>query len=97
MVSSLYIGFDTALYPEPSNWNWKQPVIILLFLSALPFPFHLTMVTSEDDCYLHGDHHTGFNQQPLQMKSIPDAIDESARVLLNKELRSYGPIDTFIF
>lgn len=55
------------------------------------------MTMSEDDCYLHGSHHTGFNQRPLQMKSIPDVLDESARVPLNEEFCNYVPIDKFTF
>lgn len=54
------------------------------------------MAMSDNDCYLHGNHRTGFNQWPLQMKSIPDALDESARVPLNEEFCNYVPIDKFI-
>lgn len=71
-------------------------MIILLFLSVLPFSSRLTMTVSEDGCYLHGNHRTGFIQWPLQMKSIPDALDESAQVPLNEEFCNYVPIEKFI-
>lgn len=59
-------------------------------------PSHLTMTMAEDDGCLHGNHHTGFNQRPLQVKSIPDVLDESAWVPLNEEFCNYVPIDKFI-